>query len=101
MAKRPDMKALLAEEAGSHRGVEEAPTAAPVRKRGLDPANTHFRPGRAEKTNVTGYFPPEVKKQLKLIAAEEDKTVQQLLGEALNLMFVKYHRAEIAPTDRG
>ena len=65
-----------------------------------DPESPHFRPGRQGKSNVTGYFPPEVKKQLRLLAAEEDKTIQQLLGESLNMLFARYGRAEIAPTER-
>ena len=44
----------------------------------------HFRPGREGKSNVTGYFPPEVKKQLRLLAAEHETTIQNLLAEALN-----------------
>src|SRR4051812_12622211 len=49
--------------------------------------NPHYRPGRAHKSNVTGYFPPEVKKQLRLLAAERDTTIQHLLAEALNGLF--------------
>ena len=49
----------------------------------------HFRPGREGKSNVTGYFPPEVKKQLRLLAAEHDTTIQNLLAEALNDLFAK------------
>ena len=50
----------------------------------------HFRPGREGKSNVTGYFPPEVKKQLRLLAAEHDTTIQNLLAEALNDLFSKH-----------
>ena len=57
----------------------------------------HFRPGREGKSNVTGYFPPEVKKQLRLLAAEQDTTIQNLLAEALNDLFAKNGKPEIAP----
>jgi hypothetical protein len=63
------------------------------------PENPHYRPGRASKSNVTGYFPPEVKKQLRLLAAERDTTIQGLLAEALNELFAKYGKPEIAPTE--
>ena len=63
-----------------------------------DDRGPHFRPGRAGKSNVTGYFPPEVKKQLRLLAAEQDTTIQNLLAIALNGLFAKYGRPEIAPT---
>ncbi len=66
---------------------------------GTYPDNPHYRPGRANKSNVTGYFPPEVKKQLRLMSAEQDKTIQKLLAEALNDLFAKYGKPEIAPTE--
>ena len=59
----------------------------------------HFRPGRVGKTNVTGYFPREVKTQLRLLAAEHETTIQALLAEALNDLFAKYGKPEIAPVD--
>ena len=58
------------------------------------------RPGRAGKTNVTAYFPPAVKKQLRLLAAEEETTIQGLLAEALNDLFAKRGKPEIAPLSR-
>lgn len=61
--------------------------------------NPHYRPGRAGKSNVTGYFPQEVKRQLRLMSAEQDKTIQKLLAEALNDLFAKYGKPEIAPLE--
>ncbi len=58
-------------------------------------------PARVGKAHVGGYFSSEVRSQLKVLAAEQDKTVQQLLGEGLNLMFSSYGKAEIAETVRG
>lgn len=43
-------------------------------------ASARRRVGAPERHHGTGYFPPEVKKQLRILAAEEDKTIQQLLG---------------------
>lgn len=103
MNTRKGIADALARTSGSRRAtsVEIAPSvpasSAPNRN---DPENPHFRPSRQGKANVTGYFPQEVKKQLRMLAAEEDKTIQQLLGESLNLLFARYGRAEIAPTDR-
>lgn len=59
--------------------------------------NPHYRPGRANKSNVTGYFPGEVKKQLRLLAAERETTIQRLLAEALNDLFAKNGKPEIVP----
>jgi hypothetical protein len=61
--------------------------------------NPHYRPGRAHKSNVTGYFPPEVKKQLRLLAAERETTIQHLLAEALNGLFAANGRPEIVPLE--
>src|SRR6266446_4091756 len=63
------------------------------------PENPHYRPGRAQKSNVTGYFPPAVKKQLRMLAAERDTTIQALLAEAMNDLFAKYGKPEIVPID--
>jgi hypothetical protein len=63
------------------------------------PRDPNFRPGRAEMTNVTGYFPPAVKKLLRMIAAEEETTIQELLAEALNDLFAKRGKPEIAPRE--
>ena len=63
------------------------------------PRDPHFRPGRAEMVNVTGYFPPAVKKLLRMIAAEEETTIQELLAEGLNDIFAKRGKPEIAPRE--
>ena len=59
----------------------------------------HYRPGREGKANVTGYFPPAVKRQLRVLAAEEDTTIQALLGQALNDLFAKYGKPEVVPVE--
>lgn len=51
--------------------------------------------------HIGGYFTPEVAKQLKQIALEEDTTVQGLLSESLNMIFQSRHRPTIAETKRG
>lgn len=58
--------------------------------------NPHLRPGRVGKSNVTGYFRPEVKQQLRILAAERNTTIQVLLAEALNMLFAQHKKPEIA-----
>lgn len=54
-------------------------------------------PGRAGKVNVTGYFDPSVKAQLLRIRAKyPERTMQDLLAEALNLLFAKHGVTEAA-----
>jgi hypothetical protein len=53
------------------------------------------RPSRTGTKLVAGHFDPKVARQLRIIAAEEDTTIQSLLEEALDLLFVKKGRAHI------
>ena len=54
-------------------------------------------PSRAGKRQVAAYFPVPVQRQLKLLTVENDTTVQNLLAEAINDLFAKYGKPEIAP----
>lgn len=45
---------------------------------------------------IGGHFAPEVSTQLRILAAEEETTVQSLLAEALDDLFVKKGRRRIA-----
>jgi hypothetical protein len=70
------------------------PAAAASRARPIVPdrepqTDKFFRPSREGRRLIAGHFDPKVAKQLKLLAAEEDTTVQALLEEALELLFVK------------
>ena len=58
------------------------------------------QPGsRSGKKAISGFFEKEVAKQLKVLAAQNDRTVQGLMGEALNLLFEKYGLDAIAQSD--
>lgn len=60
------------------------------------------RPDRVGKTNVTGYFDKPVKWELQELATERSRalgrkvTTQELLAEALNDLFKKYGKPEVA-----
>lgn len=98
MAKRPDLRQAL-------KPRTEVPVAAPQSAPQQDnasasapaPKSAYFRPSREGKANVTGYFPPAVKKQLRILAADRDTTIQDLLAEALNDLFAKHGKPEIVP----
>ena len=62
-------------------------------------AGTKPQPGRIGKASVTGYFRPEVRRQLRRLAADGDTTIQALLGEALNDLFAKHGLPEIVEPD--
>lgn len=61
-----------------------------------DKADKFYRPSRDGRKLIAGHFDPKVAKQLKLLAVEEDTTVQALLEEALDLLFVKKGRDRVA-----
>jgi len=46
--------------------------------------------------HIGGYFTPQVSKQLRSLAVVEDTTVQDLLAEALNMLFQSRHLPMIA-----
>jgi hypothetical protein len=55
-----------------------------------------FRPARVGKRFVGAHFHPEVARQLKMLAAEDDRTIQELLEDAVDLLFVKAGKVKIA-----
>jgi hypothetical protein len=46
---------------------------------------------------IAGHFPEAVRRQLRIIAAQEGRTNQSLIGEALNDLFRKRGQLPIAP----
>lgn len=50
------------------------------------------KPHRAGRVNVTGYFDPAVKVSFRMIQTKHpERTMQDLLAEALNDLFAKYN----------
>ena len=97
MAGKPtDLRRAILDQAGRGSAGKRATSAQPE-----DSAATAraAQPGRIGKVSVAGYFAPEVRRQLKRLAADADTTVQALLGEALNDLFAKHGLAEIAESD--
>ena len=52
--------------------------------------------GRQGTKLIGGHFAPEVSTQLRILAAEEGTTVQSLLAEALDDLFVKKGRGRVS-----
>ena len=56
--------------------------------------------GRSGAKHIGGYFPPQVSQQLRRLAASEDTSVQNLLAEALDMLFESRRLPAIArPSD--
>jgi len=88
---KASLKSLVQREPGNPRpspAVEPLlppETAAASQSRGYRQAST-----RIDTRQVSAHFKPEVAQTLKLIAAEQDRDVQELLAEALNMLFGRY-----------
>ena len=97
-AKPADLRRAILDQAG--RGAAgKRPRAAPPERAASAPPPRATQPGRAGKVSIAGHFAPEVRRQLKRLAADADTTVQALLGEALNDLFAKHGLPEIAEPD--
>ena len=83
---------VLKQNSPEHR-EPNTPKGAPVEP---DPVNEKIAASRRGKKNISGYFAPEVHRQLRIIAAEEDKNLQEILGDALNTFFVNKGKPPIA-----
>jgi hypothetical protein len=94
MSKKTSLSDALAKAAlGS--GSARLPTAAPASLPGARAEGT--KPHRVGRVNVTGYFDPAVKQSIRLIQAKHpDRTLQDLLAEALNDLFSKYNVPQTA-----
>jgi hypothetical protein len=96
---KPNLAAAIAEQAGStRRRMEPEPIAVVAQDNGQTPA-VYKQPGRIPLVPITAHFPREVRRQLKGLAFELDRTMHDLLAEFLNDGFAKYNKAEIVPRE--
>lgn len=56
---------------------------------------SHDRPSRRNTRLIGGHFRPELARQLRILAAEEDTTIQALLEEAIDLLLAKKAKGRI------
>ena len=54
-------------------------------------AGSYKAPSRENKIPITAFLPPDYKTSLRLIQARENRSIQALIGEALNDLFAKYN----------
>jgi hypothetical protein len=56
---------------------------------------------RANTRQIAGHFAPEVAQALRLLAAEQDKDNQELLAEALTMLFRRYGKPVTVALESG
>lgn len=101
-SKRPNL-AALAEAAGSVRAEPQrvaapAPANLPADTAG-EGASSRLAPSRIGQKPITAFFPETVRIQLKMMAAEQTRSMESLIGEALNDLFAKHGKPEIVPAE--
>jgi hypothetical protein len=95
------MKASLKELAGRAGTSELASATAPKAEHRNGGASYKTAQTRIETRQVSGHFKPEVAQTLRLIAVEQDKEIQEVLAEALNMLFARYGKATRAMVTSG
>lgn len=88
--KKPSLSAALHEATG-RKLVTHTDAPLPVIQRA-----SAIPPSRRGLKVISGHFDPAVSRQFKQLALEKDSSVQALLAEAVNDLFIKYHRNPIA-----
>ena len=89
MARRPKLAAAVERDE-----AKQKPAPSRRRGRGAAPKQAAEEPKRKL---VGAYFPPEVKRSLRMVQAQRGGQLQDIIGEALNLLFAKYNVPESAP----
>ena len=56
---------------------------------------------RSDTRQVSGHFKVDVSQTLKLIAVEQDRDIQEILAEALNMVFERYGKPTRAEVTSG
>lgn len=86
--KRPDLSELVEAGGGTRRYIE--PEAAPP------PAIVRQQRSREGTVPITVMQSEEVRTQLKMLAIEQRDTIENLVAQALNSLFARYGKPEIA-----
>ena len=98
MSKKPKLAAIVEAAGSTRRQPVPVPAPAPAEA----PPATQAKPRVRQATRqIAAHFPEEVAWQLRELAVERRTTIQALMAEALNDLFQKHGRPEIAPVEQG
>jgi hypothetical protein len=94
------MKASLKDLAGRSAA---GPAAATMTAPQPEPGGAGYRRAqtRTDTRQVSGHFKADVSQTLRLIAVEQDRDVQEIMAEALNMVFERYGKATRAEVTSG
>lgn len=85
----------LSQKGRQNENIEPPPSSGT--KKGKSNKGKHYRPSRDGTKAITAHADPAVSKQLRQLALDEDTSAQDLVFEALNMLFEKYELPQIAP----
>jgi len=97
VSKRPNLAAVAAAAGSTRRSDTGSEPALVEREVREQPAAPKTRVGTKQ---IAAHFPEDVAWQLRALAVERKTTVQNIMAEALNDLFAKHGKPEIAPMDR-
>jgi len=89
---KPDLRQALSQRPPA---PPPASTTVPGHSASDRPRSKTPRTDRASKKFVGGYFDKGVHKQISIMAAEMERDIDDLVGEALNDLFAKHRRPEL------
>ncbi len=94
------MKASLKSLVGGAAAPEPVapPTPDPEKR---ESGNYRIAQTRTDTRQISGHFKPEVAQTLRLIAVEQDRDIQEILAEGLNMIFARYGKATRAEITSG
>jgi len=95
MTEKQPAKNIKPKRALLSQAVQAQQSTAPNFKEHLE-ETTPKRTGRVGTRMLGGHFSEPAQRQFKILAAEQGKTIQVLLEEALNEVFKKYNKEPIA-----
>lgn len=95
MSKRPNLAAIAAAAGSTRRAPELMAPGTPSETSGSTKPRT-----RVGTKQIAAHFPEDVAWQLRALAVDRKTTVQNLMAEALNDLFAKYGKPEVAPVER-
>lgn len=96
MSKKANLVAALHEASGKKPAVIALPTEPGAAAQITTATAAEKPPSRIGKKVVAGHFDPAVIRQIKMLAVNQDTSIQALLSEALNDLFEKHNLKPIA-----
>lgn len=96
MSKKPSLSVALRSVETRERPSPGEMSGASENGVGVGEVRMTLPPSRQGKKVISGHFDPAVSRQLRALGLEHDRTVQDLLREALNGLFEKYRKPPIA-----